>query len=212
MARRPSNDTGTRPVSMADVARAAGVSQQTVSRVANGLPNVNEQTRQRVQAAMQELGFRPSYAGRSLRDGRYHSVGLCINDVTKFGNLSMIDGIASTAQKFNKGNDGMGSVGLIIGATIGQWINDSGVDPAKFTGPILSPGYGWQGAETRDLKTVFKGTKGNVLVTVSRSIATHGPDIAKLTEATASVARDIRQALTEAQNESADDAADGDVE
>ena len=49
---------------MADVARAAGVSQQTVSRVANGLPNVNEQTRQRVQAAMQELGFRPSYAGR----------------------------------------------------------------------------------------------------------------------------------------------------
>ncbi|MDB0630090.1 hypothetical protein PL375_06895, partial [Bifidobacterium adolescentis] len=97
-------------------------------------------------------------------------------------------------------------------ADIGQWINDSGVDPAKFTGPILSPGYGWQGAETRDLKTVFKGTKGNVLVTVSRSIATHGPDIAKLTEATASVARDIRQALTEAQNESADDAADGDVE
>ena len=67
---------------MADVARAAGVSQQTVSRVANGLPNVNEQTRQRVQAAMQELGFRPSYAGRSLRDGRYHSVGLCVNDVT----------------------------------------------------------------------------------------------------------------------------------
>ena len=71
MARRPSNDTSSRPVSMADVARAAGVSQQTVSRVANGLPNVNEQTRQRVQAAMQELGFRPSYAGRSLRDGRY---------------------------------------------------------------------------------------------------------------------------------------------
>ena len=86
---------------MADVARAAGVSQQTVSRVANGLPNVNEQTRQRVQAAMQELGFRPSYAGRSLRDGRYHSVGLCINDVTKFGNLSMIDGIASAARERN---------------------------------------------------------------------------------------------------------------
>ena len=101
MARRPSNDTGTRPVSMADVARAAGVSQQTVSRVANGLPNVNEQTRQRVQAAMQELGFRPSYAGRSLRDGRYHSVGLCVNDVTKFGNLSMIDGIASAAREHN---------------------------------------------------------------------------------------------------------------
>ena len=79
-------------------------------------------------------------------------------------------GIASTAQKHNVDIEGMGSVGLIIGATIGQWINDSGVDPAKFTGPILSPGYGWQGAETRDLKTVFKGTKGNVLVTVSRLV------------------------------------------
>ncbi len=87
-------------------------------------------------------------------------------------------GIASTAQKFNDDIDGMGSVGLIIGATIGQWIADSGVDPAKFTGPILSPGYGWrQGAEAKDLKTVFKGTKGNVLVTVSRFIAAHGPDI-----------------------------------
>ena len=77
----------------------------------------------------------------------------------------------------------MGSVGLIIGATIGQWIDDSGVDPAKFTGPILSPGYGWQGAEAKDLRTVFKGTKGNVLVTVSRFIAAHGPDIASLSQA-----------------------------
>lgn len=84
---------------MADVARAAGVSQQTVSRVVNGMSNVNEKTRKRVQAAMAELGFRPSFAGRSLRDGRYRSVGLCINDITKFGNLSMIDGIASAARE-----------------------------------------------------------------------------------------------------------------
>ena len=48
-------------------------------------------------------------------------------------------GIASTAQKHNVDIEGMGSVGLIIGATIGQWMQDSGVDPSKFTGPILSP-------------------------------------------------------------------------
>ncbi len=110
-------------------------------------------------------------------------------------------GIASTAQKFNKGINGMGSVGLIIGATIGQWIDDSGVDPAKFTGPILSPGYGWQGAEAKDLRTVFKGTKGNVLVTVSRFIAAHGPDIASLSQATEAIALDVRQALMEATQE-----------
>ena len=107
-------------------------------------------------------------------------------------------GIASTAQKHNVDIEGMGSVGLIIGATIGQWMQDSGVDPSKFTGPILSPGYGWQGAEAKDLKTVFRGTRGNVLVTVSRFIASHGPDIAALSQATESIALDVRQSLMEA--------------
>ena len=59
-----------RTVSMNDVARLAGVSQQTVSRVANDMPNVSERTRKRVREAMEELGFRVNYAGRSLRDGR----------------------------------------------------------------------------------------------------------------------------------------------
>ena len=113
-------------------------------------------------------------------------------------------GIASTAQKHNVDIEGMGSVGLIIGATIGQWMQDSGVDPSKFTGPILSPGYGWQGAEAKDLKTVFRGTRGNVLVTVSRFIASHGPDIAALSQATESIALDVRQSLMEATAEGAE--------
>lgn len=89
-----------RRVSMADVAALAGVSQQTVSRVANGHSNVNEQTRQRVQEAMAQLGFRPNYAGRSLRDGRYRSVGLVAYDITLFGNMTMLDGIASAAREY----------------------------------------------------------------------------------------------------------------
>ena len=99
-----SEDNGTkavtagRTVSMVDVARLAGVSQQTVSRVANNMPNVSERTRKRVQEAMDQLGFRVSYAGRSLRDGRYHSVGFCVNDITEFGNLSMLDGITAAAR------------------------------------------------------------------------------------------------------------------
>ena len=88
-----------RPISMADVAREAGVSQQTVSRVANGLSNVNEDTRLRVQAAMAKLGFRPNFAGRSLRSGQYNSVGLCLYDVREFGNLATLDGILSAARE-----------------------------------------------------------------------------------------------------------------
>ena len=45
---------------------------------------------------------------------------------------------------------------------------------------------------------MFRGTRGNVLVTVSRFIASHGPDIASLSQATESIALDVRQALMEA--------------
>ncbi|MGO4420550.1 LacI family DNA-binding transcriptional regulator, partial [Streptomyces sp. MCAF7] len=50
--------------SMADVARLAGVSSQTVSRVSNGYSGVTEETRQQVLAAMKELGYRPNSAAR----------------------------------------------------------------------------------------------------------------------------------------------------
>ena len=76
-----------------------GVSQQTVSRVVNDRPNVSEFTRRRVQEAMDRLGFRPNYAGRSLRGGRYLSVGLCAYDITQVGNLTMLDGIMGAARK-----------------------------------------------------------------------------------------------------------------
>ena len=92
------HDSSYRFVSMADVAERAGVSQQTVSRVVNGQPNVSESTRRAVQKAMDELGFRPNFAGRSLRSGRYRSVGLCIYNITEFGNLSTLDGIMTAAR------------------------------------------------------------------------------------------------------------------
>ena len=54
---------------MADVARLAGVSSQTVSRVSNGSPDVIESTRRQVLAAMNELGYRPNSAARALKRG-----------------------------------------------------------------------------------------------------------------------------------------------
>ncbi|QWT18313.1 LacI family DNA-binding transcriptional regulator [Collinsella sp. zg1085] len=87
---------------MSDVAAAAGVSQQTVSRVANGMDNVSEKTRRQVLEAMRDLGFRPNYAGRSLRHGAYHAVGLCVYDITKIGNLTMLDGILAAAREHNR--------------------------------------------------------------------------------------------------------------
>ena len=89
---------GTRAVSMADVARLAGVSRQTVSRVVNDQACVVEETRKRVEDAMDELGFYPSFAGRSLRGGKYGCIGLCMFDITRAGNVATLDGIVSAAR------------------------------------------------------------------------------------------------------------------
>lgn len=124
-----------------------------------------------------------------------------IRQAGEYAGQTVAYGIAQDAQKYNAEFPGsMGSVGLIIGASIGKWMKEGGVDPAKFTGPILSPGYGWQGATDDDLKTVFAGTHGNVLVTVARSIAAHGPDIGELSKAVTAIGDEVRRAMDAAQH------------
>ena len=54
---------------MSDVARLAGVSHQTVSRVINGHPNISPSTRAKVQRAIDRLGYRPNTAARALVRG-----------------------------------------------------------------------------------------------------------------------------------------------
>ncbi|GLP69640.1 LacI family transcriptional regulator [Streptomyces sp. TUS-ST3] len=61
---------------MTEVARAAGVSQKTVSRVVNGEPHVSPEVRDRVLRAVQELGYRPNNAARALLLGRYRRIGV----------------------------------------------------------------------------------------------------------------------------------------
>ncbi|MFB9613541.1 LacI family DNA-binding transcriptional regulator [Kutzneria kofuensis] len=80
---------------MADVAREAGVSGQTVSRVANGRSNVDADTRERVLAAMRRVGYRPNSAARALRNGRFRSIGVIISSLSTFGNSRTLDAIAA---------------------------------------------------------------------------------------------------------------------
>lgn len=69
------------PAKLTDVARLAGVSIATVSRVLSGKPNVSEFSRQRVLAAAEELDYRPSRTARSLRARRGHVIGMIITDI-----------------------------------------------------------------------------------------------------------------------------------
>ena len=67
---------------MVDVARRAGVSLKTVSRVVNRAPHVQQDLIDRVLAAVGELGFRPNHLASSLRSGRATAtVGLLIEEM-----------------------------------------------------------------------------------------------------------------------------------
>ncbi|HEX5859323.1 MAG TPA: LacI family DNA-binding transcriptional regulator [Microbacterium sp.] len=86
-----------RRVSMADVAALAGVSGQTVSRVANQHPRVDAATRARVEAAMAELGYRPHRAARALRTGRSQSIGVVVATLATVGNTRMLEAVSAAA-------------------------------------------------------------------------------------------------------------------
>ncbi|MCC6496265.1 MAG: LacI family DNA-binding transcriptional regulator, partial [Propionibacteriaceae bacterium] len=68
-----------------DVARLAGVSHQTVSRVLNNLPNVRPATRERVDRAIKQLRYIPSPAARALVTRRSRTIGLITTGAPEFG-------------------------------------------------------------------------------------------------------------------------------
>jgi LacI family transcriptional regulator, galactose operon repressor len=83
---------------ISDVARQAGVSTVTVSRVLNNAPNVNLATRRRVEQAIEELGYVPNVAARSLRSKRTHSLALILPDVTNPFWTTVARGVEDAAQ------------------------------------------------------------------------------------------------------------------
>ncbi|KDA06707.1 transcriptional regulator [Microbacterium sp. CH12i] len=73
-----------------DVARLAGVSHQTVSRVLNNLPNVRAATRERVEQAIRQLHYVPSQAARALVTRRSRTIGLVATGLPDFGPSSIV--------------------------------------------------------------------------------------------------------------------------
>lgn len=88
-----------RTVSASDVAKKAGVSMQTVSRVARGLENVQPATRDRVLEAMADLGYRPNRAARALRSGRFRTIGVIMFTLSSYGNMKTLEAIAEAASE-----------------------------------------------------------------------------------------------------------------
>ncbi|MDQ0613976.1 DNA-binding LacI/PurR family transcriptional regulator [Microbacterium sp. W4I4] len=90
---------GWRRPSMYDVAKVAGVSHMTVSRVLNGHPNIREQTRERVLAAIAETNFTPSSIARALATRRANRIGVIVDSPVQYGPNSTLRALEVAARE-----------------------------------------------------------------------------------------------------------------
>jgi len=88
-----------RRITIKDVAEAAGVSSQTVSRVINNRPDVAPATRRRILEVVNKMGYRPNMLARSLSQRRSHSLGAVIAGLKYVGPSRTINGITAAAQE-----------------------------------------------------------------------------------------------------------------
>jgi DNA-binding LacI/PurR family transcriptional regulator len=90
--------TNRHPASIRDVARIAGVSRQTVSRVINSHPSLRPETRDRVLAVIDQLQYRPNRAAQALGTNRSQAIGVLALQRSQYGPAAAIQGIERAAQ------------------------------------------------------------------------------------------------------------------
>lgn len=86
-------------ITIKDVARVAGVSTQTVSRVLNNRPDVSPTTRTRIQDVIRELGYAPNVFARNLSRGRGNTIGVVGYGLFYYGSSNVLTGIEGKAYK-----------------------------------------------------------------------------------------------------------------
>ncbi len=86
-------------ITIAQVAREAGVSTQTVSRVINNRQEITPETRQHVQEIIERLGYHPNVLARSLSQRRSHSLGVAAAGIEYFGPSRTLLGIDQAAER-----------------------------------------------------------------------------------------------------------------
>ncbi len=100
--------------------------------------------------------------------------------------------VVDEISQVNAGAEPFGSVGAVIGATVG----DAGLKLKNINGPMLAPGMGAQGGSADDLRTVFGDNLSLVLPSYSREVLSAGPDATALRAAASSALAACRAVLT----------------
>lgn len=86
-------------ITILEVAKEAGVSLQTVSRVINNRQEITPETRQRVQKVIQRLGYRPNAIARSLSQRRSHTLGIVTSGLEYYGPARILVGVEQAANQ-----------------------------------------------------------------------------------------------------------------
>lgn len=108
---------------------------------------------------------------------------------------TIVDGVTS-ANAHAAARGELGSVGMVVGATVGSAVAELGLDLVAANAPLLAPGLGAQGAGVDDVRRVFGAALPQVLASSSREVLLAGPDVRRLRAAAVSQADALRQALS----------------
>jgi orotidine-5'-phosphate decarboxylase len=109
---------------------------------------------------------------------------------------AVVDAVALENRPALGAGQPLGSVGLVVGATVGHAVQRLGIDLLAAGGPVLAPGVGAQGASGEDLRRVFGDARRNVLASSSRGILAAGPGVGALRDAARRTATTVAEALT----------------
>jgi orotidine-5'-phosphate decarboxylase len=107
---------------------------------------------------------------------------------------TVVDGVAADNAPARERGE-LGSVGLVIGATVGSAVHDLGIDLAAAGAPVLAPGLGAQGGTAEGVRATFGAALAHVLPSSSRGILSTGPDAVALRDAARREAADLRSLL-----------------
>jgi len=118
--------------------------------------------------------------------------GASLQTATTASGSTVAGSIVEEVHTWNAEETGLGSIGLVLGATLD--LDAFGIDPAHLEStPVLAPGFGHQGARIADLRRLYGNAAPNVIVSASRSILAAGPS--GIAAAIESQAAEVSEAL-----------------
>ena len=173
--------SGNKRPSMFEVARLAGVSHQTVSRVVNNSPDVSAATRAKVEQAIAQLGYRRSNSARALASNRSRTIGLIASSINYYGPINTLASIETGIRR----HDMFLSVGIVPETefvdhgfhSVSQSFSEQDVDAFVFITPTDEMLLAALRMDAVVPRVILTSTHGNVSITEAVSLSGNNSNV-----------------------------------